>query len=253
MSSQIIYSELAAFLDDENLFAKNGLVSDDFQSEILGFDGRGLLVCCARQTGKSTAVGALAGQHALRHDDSTILMVAPSERQARELLRVVRKLLRNGGYADEIIGDAVMSLELRNGARIIALSAAALDGVRGYSDISLLIADEAAFISREFFAVIAPMVAVSKRARFVCLSTPNMRDNWFADRWFDHGDDWQRIQWTAEQCPRIPASFLEAQRRELGERVFSQEYLCEFLTPGDSVFDISLLRIEPLGTIALHV
>lgn len=248
-----IYSEVVGLLDDENLFSKNDLKADEFQSQILGFAGRGLLVCCARQTGKSTAVAALAGQHALRFDDSTILMAAPSERQARELLRVVRKLLRCGGYADEIVSDAVMSLELRNGSRIIALSAAALDGVRGYADISLLIADEAAFISREFFAVIAPMVAVSKRARFVCLSTPNGRDNWFADRWHDNGADWMRIRWTAHQCPRISATFLEAQRRELGDRLFKQEYLCEFLQEGDAVFDISTLRIEPLGVLSLHV
>lgn len=130
-------------------------------------------------------------------------MAAPSERQARELLRTVKRLLKGAQYTDEIVTDAVMSLELRNGSRIIALSAAALDGVRGFSGISLAVLDECAYINREFFAVIAPMIAVSKRARFVCLSTPNGMDNWFSDRWHDSGDDWKRIHWPAQNCPRI--------------------------------------------------
>lgn len=253
--SEPLARETAALLDDSNLFSRNGLTADPFQSEILSFDGRGLLVCCARQTGKSTAVAALAGQHALRTDEATILMAAPSERQARELLRGVKRLLRGASYTDEIVNDGVMSLELRNGARIIALSAAALDGVRGYSDISLLVADEAAFIPREFFAVIAPMIAVSARARFVCLSTPNGRDNWFSDRWHDGSNGWTRISWRAEQCPRIKTEFLAAQRRELGERLFKQEYLCECVTEGDApAFDLELIQnsIRPMGTLMLH-
>jgi len=41
---------------------------------------------------------------------------------------------------------------------------------------------------------------------------------------------------TAEQSPRIPAAFLEEERRSMGEWYFRQEYCGEFLDGQFSVF-----------------
>ena len=41
---------------------------------------------------------------------------------------------------------------------------------------------------------------------------------------------------TARDCPRITDAFLEQERRELGDWLFRQEYLCEFVDGVDSLF-----------------
>jgi hypothetical protein len=52
-----------------------------------------------------------------------------------------------------------------------------------------------------------------------------------------HGQsDWERVQITAEGCPRISPTFLAEERRSLGERWYRQEYGCSFEDTIDAVF-----------------
>ena len=46
----------------------------------------------------------------------------------------------------------------------------------------------------------------------------------------------ERVKITAEQCPRISRAFLAEERQALGERWYAQEYLCDFTTTVDAVF-----------------
>ena len=46
----------------------------------------------------------------------------------------------------------------------------------------------------------------------------------------------------AKECARIPAEFLNEERRVLGERWFAQEYLCEFTDNGQSLFPRDLVE-----------
>lgn len=51
----------------------------------------------------------------------------------------------------------------------------------------------------------------------------------------------------ATECPRIPADFLAAERRALGDLWFNQEYLCSFEASATSLFgedDIKALFSE---------
>src|SRR3989442_1666196 len=41
---------------------------------------------------------------------------------------------------------------------------------------------------------------------------------------------------------RISPAFLEEERRVFGDRLFRQEYLCEFVETGGGVFDVDLLQ-----------
>ena len=46
----------------------------------------------------------------------------------------------------------------------------------------------------------------------------------------------------AEECARIPAVFLEEERRTKGERWYRQEYGCEFVDATSGVFDRDLVE-----------
>ena len=55
------------------------------------------------------------------------------------------------------------------------------------------------------------------------------------EAWAIAGDTWTQVSLRAEDCPRMSASFLEEERRTMGERIYRQEYGCEFgdATSGD--------------------
>jgi hypothetical protein len=71
------------------------------------------------------------------------------------------------------------------------------------------------------------MLAVSD-GRMICLSTPHGKRGFFWDAWEHGGDDWLRIRVSADRIPRISATFLEAERRAMGQSWFRQEYFCSF-------------------------
>ena len=123
--------------------------------------------------------------------------------------------------------------------------------IRGFSAVSLLLVDEASRVSDELYLAIRPMLAVSSGALWL-MSTPAGKRGFFWEAWQNGGPEWERVQATAYECPRIPREFLEEERRVMGERWFRQEYLCEFVDEVSGVFDRDAVRravtseVEPL-------
>jgi hypothetical protein len=73
--------------------------------------------------------------------------------------------------------------------------------IRGYSNISLLIIDEAARVPDDVFRAVSPMLAVSG-GRLICLSTPYGKRGFFYDAWARGGADWHRIEIPAQRIAR---------------------------------------------------
>jgi hypothetical protein len=84
------------------------------------------------------------------------------------------------------------------------------------------------------------MLSVS-RGRLFLISTPNGRRGFFFDEWETGGTSWYREMITAYECPRIEASFLEAERRRRG-LWFAQEYLCSFEDGNAQLFSHALIQ-----------
>lgn len=222
---------LAMRLDPVQLARLCELEPDEWQAELLRSEPRQTILCCSRQSGKSTVTALLAVWTAI-FKPGLILLVSPSQRQSGELFRKVKDLLKTLGEA--ISEESALRLELTNGSRIVSLPGDA-NTIRGYSKPQLVIIDEAAFIGDDLIAAVRPMLAVSK-GRIVMLSTPWGQRGAFYEAWRNGGEDWQRFQVTAYQCPRIDPQWLAAERRTLGDHFFRSEYLCEFLGTLNSVF-----------------
>jgi hypothetical protein len=189
----------------------------------------------ARQCRKSLTSAAVALGVALHQAGALVLLLAPSARQSTELFRSkVLVLWQNLGRPLFLCEPTMTSLFLSNGARLIALPGSDDSTVRGYSGVSLLVIDEAARVSDELYYALRPTLAVSN-GRLLALSTPFGRRGWFFSEWTGTGT-WERVQVTAPQCPRISGEFLAAERQALGERWFSQEYLCSWEDAAGSAF-----------------
>jgi phage FluMu gp28-like protein len=131
-------------------------------------------------------------------------------------------------------------IQLKNGSQIIALPCGP-DGasLRGFT-ADLVVMDEAAFMPEDVIAsVIFPMLATTNGSA-IMLSTPWGRDHIYY-RSFKNSSYWsQHVK--AEQCPLITKTFLEEQRRDIGELRYKMEYEAEFVEDQNSFFKQDLIR-----------
>lgn len=208
-----------------------GKPPDPWQDEFLNDATDRVLMLCARQMGKSTVVAALALQEAINHPGALILILAYNTAQAMEMFRKVMNFYNATSVPIRPVYQTLKNVEWANGSRIICVPGNE-DAARSYSAPRLVIVDEAARVPDDAYEAVNPTRATSA-GRLLCLSTPKGKRGWFYTAFYgEHGQSpdpsWKRILVTADQCPRIPAEFLDEQRIALGLRKYQQEYECVF-------------------------
>jgi len=217
-----------------------GFEPDERQEDLLRRDVRRLLLNCTRQWGKSTITAAKAVARAREREGSLTLVVSPSARQSGEFLRKAAAFVRRMGIRPRGDGDNEISLLFPNGSRLVGLPGTEAT-VRGFSAVSLMLIDEAARVSDEMYKSVRPMLAVGDGDLWL-MSTPFGKRGFFWEEWADGGTQWERVVVPATECCRIQASFLEEERRSLGDRWYRQEYLCEFLEGDDVLFPREMIE-----------
>lgn len=211
-----------------------GFSPDPWQRKVLISERTKLILNCSRQSGKSTTTAVLSSHKAIHKDNSLILIVCPSERQSGELLRKVKGVLAKTPDVD-FDRNSVLTVEISNGSRILALPSSEAN-IRTFSAVDLLILDEASRIADEVFYAVRPMLAVSGGQQ-ILLSTPNGKRGFFYETWMNGSpDEWQKIEITAADCPRISPEFLASEKASMPESLYYQEYFCQFRETTDSVF-----------------
>jgi hypothetical protein len=212
---------------------------DLWQTRLLRSDAPRVLLNCSRQSGKSTMAAILALHQALYEPGSLVLILAPAERQAKELFSKVAEAYRTLGHAIPAESYRKLGMSLTNGSRIEALPGTEKT-IRGFSGVDLLIVDEAARVDDGLYYAVRPMLAVSG-GRLMMLSTPYGRRGVFYEEWTE-GEGWERYEVPATKCPRIPPEFLEAERRSLPEYFYAQEFLCEFRETEDQLWTHEMIE-----------
>jgi hypothetical protein len=216
-----------------------GFDADEKQQQVLAASVPRGILNCTRQWGKSTTCAIKAVHFAHFHADSLVLVASPSLRQSGEFLRKARKAVSKLGIRPRGDGENRCSLLLPNGARIVGLPESE-DTVRGFSDVGLMIVDEASRVSDRLYEALRPMLAVGNGALWL-MSTPNGRSGFFYREWSGEMP-WLRVEATAAQCPRIGADFLREEQLTLGDEVYRQEYCCEFVCAEGALFDEAQIR-----------
>ena len=196
-------------------------------------DPRILLLIC-RQVGKSTTAAAIGISRMLQHPDTPVIIAAPTQVQAQEVLRKGRANLRDLGI--RATNDSETKIELRNGSRMLAKSDKP-ESLRSYSNSQLIILDEAAYIDNEIYEAVEPMLA--KDGQIMMMSTPFGARGLFYATWKDETGFWRRLKVTAPEVPwKYPPEVLAEKRNDplMTEAKFAQEYYCEFGDAVDAAF-----------------
>ena len=210
--------------------------ADPTQQELLATASRRVIVCCTRQWGKSTAGAIKALHHALSNPGSLTLIASKTGRQAGELLEKVIDFAKTLAIPIRRAPRHPDSLLLPNRSRIIALPGKP-GSLRGFSAVSLLIVDEAAYVENALYHSLRPMLATTNGSIWL-LSTPRGSVGFFYDEWSSVSDLWAKFTVTADHCPRISDEFLEEERKSNGPALCNREYFCSFGHTGESYFNL---------------
>jgi hypothetical protein len=216
-----------------------GIVPDEWQVEVLASDHPRKILCCGRQTGKSTVGAVLAVHKALTQPGSVVLVVAPGERQAKLLFSKAASLYRQAGYPLPAHSERRTGLELASGSVIEALPAVERT-TRGYS-VDLLVVDEAAAVpDMDYFGILPSLIAT--QGEQVLLSTPRGKRGFYHELWHSD-DDWQRVMVRSDEVGRIREEDLEVFRQTMPEQFFRQEFYCEWLDTEGGLFSYDDIEV----------
>jgi hypothetical protein len=229
----------------------------------MGEEWPALLLCAARQVGK-TWVAAFKAWRAMKYKPGSITpIVCPNQDKSRIVIDRVKEVA--GKDKAHAKWDPDNAGELGEYGSTVKGLPGSLGGVVGLT-APLLMLDEAGLIPRDLYGAATPMQAHVSRPELWCMSNAWYREGWFWDAW-DHGTGWCKVlvrppfeirdhkivdMTAAEQAAFLleqeaqgihafwsetpSKAFLEGELEKHPESQVRQQYLCEFLPVEDLAF-----------------
>ena len=190
--------------------------------------------CGRRRWGKTRLGAALCVKTAA--DGGRAWWVAPSYPVSMVGWRLLRRLASQVPGAEVRQSERLVSFP--NGGEIQVRSADNPDSLRG-EGLDFVVFDECAFIHEDAWQEAVRPALSDRLGRALFISTPKGR-NWFWRLWQrcidDHDHEWHGWQLPTAANPYIAPAEIEAARLGLPERIFSQEFLAQFLDDAGGVF-----------------
>lgn len=217
---------------------------DEWQKEVMNYWGN-FAIRAGRQVGKSYITAKKAAQFALKHNGVKILLSASSERQAMFLYEKITYELRF--CTDENVFAETPTMRrtiLKNGSEIYCLPVGLTgDLIRGLT-LDVWIPDECAYINRQVFVAVTPMLWISKKEKGMgwiwALSTPCGKQGNFYQMFNDPTFKTWHI--SSLECGRIPKDELEKWKKDFTKIQYAQEVLGEFIEEVSRLFQEEVLE-----------
>lgn len=233
---------------------------DQWQKDFLATKGDKIL-CTGRQVGKSVICGIDAGEYAANNSFKTILMIAPTERQAYALfdktldylINKYPKLVKKGKHR-----PTKSRIQLSNKTIIHCLPTGVTGSGIRFLTVHRLYVDEASRVPDEVWAAITPML-LTTGGDTILLSTPAGKQGEFYRTWINEQDNYNSfkkfsvtslevvkerkicVSWTIEQQTKAIAR-LEQERARMSKVAFAQEYIGQFMDELSQFFPDKLIN-----------
>lgn len=217
------------------------------------------IVLKPRQTGYTEIVAAFVAWLLLFHREQSIMVISTKSETAKNVVKRVKTAIKNVPkwlLLSDVISDNKLSVEMGNGSWVKSVSRSQ-DAGRSEA-LSLLIIDEAAHVENldEIWTGLKP--TVSAGGRIIMLSTPNGVGNTFhklyaealagtngfnaiRTDWWEHPEHISDLETGPDGA--YTSSWFRKEIKGLSDRQISQEYLCEFLSSGDTFFSAEVMAL----------
>jgi len=204
-----------------------------------------------RQAGLTELIALFVLWLALFHPNKNIVIISIKDRVAKRVLGRIRYIYKNlprvlqtpiiNGRTGEF-GTAT-EMEFSNGSLITSVPTTE-DAGRSEAT-SLLVIDEAAIVrwANQIWASAFPSLSTGGAA--ILNSTPFGVGNWFHSTWVDAiagGNNFNAIRLKWDMHPERDSNWYNSMRQVLGPKRTAQEIDGDFLSSGDSVFDLVDIR-----------
>lgn len=199
------------------------------QRQIVSAPQRFKTAICGRRFGKTTLAIWLMCREASQ-PDREIFYIAPTYRQAKLICwKKLKNKLTSLRWVQKI-NETELSITLKNGSTISLKGAdGGAQNLRGVG-LNAVILDEAAIIDEAAWTEVLRPALADKQGWALFISTPAGM-NWLKDL-FDLAEEfpeeWASFQFTSLEGGNIPPEEIEAARRTLDTKTFSQEFLATF-------------------------
>ena len=209
--------------------------------------GKWCIIKSVRQkSGKTYLLENLLIKTALEKPGSRSFMISPTNAQNlrifTEISRATIDLLRKANGSS-------MLIEFRNGSVIQFRSGESGDSLRGYTVKrgGILAIDEGAFLSREVYEIVMPLVS-KEGCTLVIASTPDSMDGMYYSLW-SREDGVIRINWSDYINQMYSKEELDFYRSVYSDRRFRTEILGEFAVGEGTVFSGIANCVSPVELI----
>ena len=204
-----------------------------------------------RQAGITELISLYCLWLAMFHPNKNIVIISIKDRVAKKVLRKIKYMYKNlpeflkvevvNGRTGE--NGTAQEMEFSNGSMITSVPTTE-DAGRSEA-VSLLVIDEAAIVrwANEIWAAAFPTLSTGGSA--IVNSTPYGVGNWYHASWVNsmQPDTYFnpiRLHWTMH--PERNQEWYDEMRQSLGDRRTAQEIDGDFLTSGNSVFDLNDIK-----------
>lgn len=220
----------------------------DFQNDVIRAmqENRFNIVLKSRQLGLSTITAAYAVWLAIFYKDKNILIIATKKEVATNLVKKVKFMIKS--LPDWLVmpsyDENMTSLRFDNGSEIKAVPTSP-DAGRSEA-LSLLIVDEAAII-RDFDDIwtgLSPTLSTGGSA--ILLSTPFGVGGMYYKIWTEAvagQNNFNPIKLPWQVHPEHDQAWFDAETASLPKKKIAQEYLCDFISSGDTFLQPNVLDI----------
>src|SRR5439155_21342396 len=216
-----------------------------YQRDALGLVRGHDRVCLAwgRQCGKDHLTALYGLYVALTRPRSVVVCVSPSQRQSDLWAeRLTSFALSKREIRASVVDMSQSEVTFTNGSRVVSLPSGAQGSatIRGFSRVSLLVVNEAAWVSEDTFQAAQPFLAASgKDAKLVLISTPFAQSGMFWGSW--NSDLFARSHARSADSPLVPSDFLEKEKATMDSLSFAAEYEAQFLSAQNAYFPTELI------------
>ena len=219
----------------------------EFQDDIIRAmeKNRFNIVLKSRQLGLSTITAAYAAWLAIFYKDKNILIIATKKDVAMNLMKKIKFMIKS--VPEWLVlpsyEETMTSMRFTNGSEIKAVPTSP-DAGRSEA-LSLLIVDEAAIIRDfdEIWTGLQPTISTGGNA--IVLSTPYGVGGQYYKLWVEaeagqNGFNAIRLPWYVH--PEHDDAWFQEETKNLSKRQIAQEYLCDFISSGDTFLQADVLE-----------